>query len=376
MALSVATVTSPTEGHGRASGIRGRLGELCYSSGLLHSLQRMRSWWRKDLRILAYHRVMPLPDPASFPFDLELISASPERFREQMLLLKRRFHPMRLTDVARALDAGAALPPDATVVTFDDGYDDNYRIAYPILRELGIPATFFVSTGHIDSGRPFAYDWLMHMILRTGAPSLMLPEIGMETGMPPTMEGRRALAGQVLLAMKSIDAIAQSAMIARLEQAWRMPSNVAPATCRPMTWAQLREMRDAGFEIGSHGVHHRMLAKLPDAAMRREVRESKDALERELGDAPALMSYPVGGDRAFDDRVIEATREAGFRLAVCYICGTNPHPADNRYALYRLPVERTMGPGWFAAMLTLPDLMSYPTARRETAVAQEPACSR
>ena len=71
------------EDSGRASGIRGRLGELCYSSGLLHSLQWMRGWWQKDLRILAYHRVMPLPDPRIYDFDLELISTPPERFREQ-----------------------------------------------------------------------------------------------------------------------------------------------------------------------------------------------------------------------------------------------------------------------------------------------------
>jgi hypothetical protein len=101
--------------------------------------------------------------------------------------------------------------------------------------------------------------------------------------------------------------------------------------------------------------------------MKDEVRQSKATLEREL-DAPAsLMSYPVGGDRAFDAEVMSATREAGFQLAVCYICGTNPQPASNRYALNRLPVERMMGPGWFAAMLALPSLVSYPTINREPA---------
>lgn len=360
---------------GRASGIRGHLGELCYSSGLLHSLQRVRSWWQRDLRILAYHRIMPLPDPATFDFDLELISTSPDRFREQMLLLKRRFQPMRLGDVAAALDAGEALPPDAVVVTFDDGYDDNYRIAYPILRELGMPATFFVSTGHIDSGQPFAYDWLMHMILLTGAPALVLPELGIDLAMPETRDERRKLAGRVLLEMKSLGAIAQSDLITRLEREWRMPSNVTPQDCRPMTWAQLREMHDAGFEIGSHGVHHRMLAKLPQQDMEDEVRDSKVSLECELGISTALMSYPVGGDRAYDERVIEATRANGFQLACCYVCGTNPQPAENRYALQRLPVERNMGPGWFAAMLTLPSLMSYPTANRATESEPVTACS-
>jgi hypothetical protein len=72
---------------------------------------------------------------------------------------------------------------------------------------------------------------------------------------------------------------------------------------------------------------------------------------------------------------MDATREAGFDAAVCYICGTNPNPASNRYAMHRLPVERNMGPGWFAAMLALPSLMSYPTQHREIDREAEPACS-
>ncbi|TCV97619.1 polysaccharide deacetylase [Luteibacter rhizovicinus] len=370
-------MVNPSTSDGRASGIRGRLGELCYSSGLLHSLQRARAWWHKDLRILAYHRIMDFPDPETYDFDLELISTSPERFYEQMHLLKRRFRPTRLTDVAEAIAAGETLPPDTVVVTFDDGYDDNYRIAYPILRDLGIPATFFVSTAHIDTGRPFLYDWLVHMILTTGTPSFVLPELNIDLPMPAARAERRELAGRVLLAMKDIGALEQSAMIARLERDWRMPCDDAPAPpeCKPMNWDQLREMHAAGYEVGSHGVHHRMFAKLPHDDMVREIRESKATLDRELGDPAILMSYPVGGDRAFNGEVIDATREAGFELGCSYICGTNPDPATNRYALYRLPVERNMGPGWFAAMLTLPRLMSYPTVHHETGKDPVAACS-
>ncbi|MHA6203852.1 polysaccharide deacetylase family protein [Dyella soli] len=360
---------------GRAVGLRGQLGELCYSSGLLQSVQRVRSWWHRDLRILAYHRVLPLPDPATYEFDLELISTPPDQFREQMLLLRQRFHPMRLGDVAAAIEAGRPLPRDAVVVTFDDGYDDNYHVVFPILRELGIPATFFVSTGHIDSGRPYAYDWLVHMILLTGASQLQLPELGMDVPLPPDRAGRRAIAGNVLFRMKELGALAQAALIERLENEWAMPSDSAPPDCRPMTWDQLREIHAAGFEIGSHGVHHWMLAKLPQAELEAEVCQSRDALERELGPAPLLMSYPVGSGRAFDQRVIDTTRDAGYALACSYISGTNAQPASNPYALYRLAVERNMGKGWFAAMLTMPHLMSYPTPNHVNVQDGSPACS-
>ncbi|WP_109125844.1 polysaccharide deacetylase family protein [Dyella sp. C11] len=353
----------------KATGIRERLGELCYNTGLLNPLQKMRAWWQKDLRILAYHRIMPVPDPAHYDFDMELISTTPEEFREQMTLVKERYRPMRLSDVAAAINAGDALPPDAVVVTFDDGYDDNYRIAYPILKELGVPATFFISTGHIDSGRPYAYDWLVHMILLADTPRLQLPELGIDVPMPATRDERRALATHVLDSMKEISALEQTAMTRRLEGEWNMPSEHArPEDCRPMTWDQLREMRSAGLEIGSHGVNHWMLSKLPREELEREVFDSRNALLRELGPMPLLMSYPVGSNRAFDKQVIEVTRDAGFDLACSYISGTNLQPANNRYSLYRIAVERYYGKAWFAALLTMPGIIGYQTPARLAAI--------
>jgi hypothetical protein len=187
---------------------------------------------------------------------------------------------------------------------------------------------------------------------------------------------RRRIAGNVLLRMKWLDALEQTAMTERLEAEWNMPSAKArPADCRPMTWDQAREMEAAGLEFGSHGVHHRMLARLPQDEMEREIRASKATLDRELRHPAVLMSYPVGGDRAYNAAVIAATRNAGFQLACSYVCGTNAEPSENRYSLSRLPVESNMGPGWFAAMLALPQLMSYPTPPHAATGPRESTCS-
>ncbi|WP_458071077.1 polysaccharide deacetylase family protein [Rhodanobacter sp. BL-MT-08] len=356
-------------------GIRTRLGEFCYRTGLLRIMQKARALARQDLRILAYHRVLTVPDTNAFDFDLDLVSASAAKFREQMLLLKRHFHPTALSDVVAALKSGKRLPVNAVVITFDDGYDDNYRVAYPILREFDIPATFFVSTGHVESGQPFAYDWLVHMILAARVPRLVLPELGIDVTMPSTRTERRELARQVLRIMKSIAAASQSALITRLEKDWQMPRDRSHPDCRPISWNQLREMHAAGFEIGSHGVHHHMLAKLPYAEMVGELVQSRVAIARELGMPAQLLSYPVGGDLAFDEPVMAAAEAAGYLAACSYICGTNPRSVPNRFALYRLPVEHVMSLGWFAAMLTLPELMGYPTVSRAHGAAKDSACS-
>lgn len=340
-------------------GKRARMGQFCHRSGLLRPLQTLRARLRQDLRILAYHRVLDIANPERFDFDLELVSASVDGFCQQMELIKKRFHPLPLKEAAAALESGQGLPRDAVVVTFDDGYDDNYRHAFPVLRKLDIPATFFVSTGHIDNGLPFSFDWFVHMLLCTHARELSLPEVNLVRPIPQDRSGRLQLAWQALKRLKLLDDEVVTDAFTRLQHAWRMPVTPHP-DCRPMSWEQVREMHAAGFEVGSHGRLHRVLARLSRPALEAELRKSWEAIERELGTPPSSIAYPVGGYGAFDSRVIEATRQAGYQFACTYIRGTNAARDTDPYKLRRLPVERYMDPGWFATMLSLPGLMSFP----------------
>ena len=339
-----------------------RLARWCDRVGALPVLQGLRRLWRRDLRILAYHRVLDIPDIGTFPFDLAVVSASTLQFREQLTLIRRRFHPVTFRDLFAAMDGGPALPADAILITFDDGYDDNYRVAFPILRDLGMSAMFFVSTGHIDSGLPYSYDWLVHMICMTTAERLVIPELGIDRALPRGRAERRVVAGALLERVKRFDDTAQQAIISRLQREWDMPRKPHP-DCHPMNWDQLREMQAAGMEIGSHGVDHRMLAKLSQDELLREIKGSKAALDAHL-DLPAeVISYPVGGYDAYDQQVMDIAKQAGYRAACNYIVGTNSLPTAARYALSRLPVEREMDIAWFTALTTLPEVFGYASNR-------------
>ena len=127
------------------------------------------------LRILAYHRVLDVPAAGDFPFDLELVSASTSAFRQQMAHLRAHWHPISLSAALDCIDAGRALPRRAVVVTFDDGFSDNYTNAYPILQEFAIPACIFVSTGFIDTQQTFWFDRLTQAILTTRKRSMNVP---------------------------------------------------------------------------------------------------------------------------------------------------------------------------------------------------------
>lgn len=108
--------------------------------------------------ILMYHYLsVPPPDADKYRLDL---SVTPANFELQMEYLAiEGYHPIRLSDLAEYLQTGKPLPPKPIVLTFDDGYADNYTNAFPILQNYKFPATFFVITQFIEENRPGYMTW-------------------------------------------------------------------------------------------------------------------------------------------------------------------------------------------------------------------------
>lgn len=105
--------------------------------------------------ILTYHRVTPEFPAAGRP----TWNVTPERFRQQLAgLLRRNYRPWPLRRVLEYHQQGKTIPRETFVLTFDDGYESVYRYAWPILRELGIPATLLLATAYLDSSCPFPFD--------------------------------------------------------------------------------------------------------------------------------------------------------------------------------------------------------------------------
>jgi peptidoglycan/xylan/chitin deacetylase (PgdA/CDA1 family) len=116
--------------------------------------------WTLKVPILMYHYVSEPPEDAD-KYRLDL-STSPGLFREQMLLLvENGYETVDLYDLSLAIVDKSQLPEKPVILTFDDGYRDNYENAFPILRELGLQATFFVTTEFIDQNRPEYMSWTM-----------------------------------------------------------------------------------------------------------------------------------------------------------------------------------------------------------------------
>lgn len=130
---------------------------------ILRDLKRLKNKLFPRTIILLYHRVIDLKT------DPQLLAVSPEHFYEHMKYLKDNYNIISLEDLKRAMDSGK-IPKKSIVITFDDGYADNYLNAKPVLEQLQIPATIFVTSDYIGSTRELWWDDLERIFLLNDTP--------------------------------------------------------------------------------------------------------------------------------------------------------------------------------------------------------------
>ena len=328
--------------------------------GLSRVAGAARSAAVRDLRVLAYHRVLPQLEEDRFAFDPELVSALQGEFEWQMAYVARHFQPVSCQQVVDALHAGHSLPRRAVMVTFDDGFLDNHEVAFPVLRRLGVPALFFLSTGYIGGQAQFWFDRLVHLILCTTTARVELDVLQMTLVLPPSREHRLALAMQVLKRLKRATDADRMHVLSQLESG--MDCGGAPAgdgLNLPMDWAHVREMAQSGMEFGSHTVTHPVLSKIVDPAhLRNELEASKAMIEQHTGRPVVALAYPVGGPDAISASVLAATRQAGYRIAFTYQSGANRLATAQPLLLKRLHVERYTRRHEFEAALQWPEVFA------------------
>jgi peptidoglycan/xylan/chitin deacetylase (PgdA/CDA1 family) len=201
-----------------------------------------------------------------------------EEFRRELAYLKRHYECLSFAELCERIRQGKPMRKRSVVITFDDGYRDNFTEARPALKEAELTATFFVSTGFIGTRREFDHD---------------------------------------VRAYKRGD--------------------IASADFPKLTWDDLRLMQAEGFEIGSHTIYHTNMGSAEPATIEYEVRESLAMLNRELGDKPRAFSFPWGKPQDLSEPAIEIARQAGYYAAVSAYGGANTRGA-NLFNIRRMDV--------------------------------------
>lgn len=267
---------------------------------------------KDNLLILTYHRVLPSADER-INFEQPGMYVSEASFDMQMRLLRKYFTVMPLHEWLVKAKNNEPLPKRTCAVTFDDGWQDNYAYAYPILKKYQIPATIFVVSSFVGSEKDF---WpgrlaqLLFSVAKTGNQSLFRHVSWLN---------KSKLSYQFNNVSPSVDELDEIIMQCKqnsdsenhayIDQAWQAlaeeDSNLQEVNYRAtLNQPELEEMLASGLvKMGSHTCNHiRMLDTLAIDTMQHEVGESKKQLESQFDASVELFCYPNGdvSSAAFD----------------------------------------------------------------------------
>lgn len=273
---------------------------------------------RGDVLVLMYHRFGRINDGVTVP---------PETFARQVAYLKTHYRVVPLSVIADHLRAGEKLPRGLAVITVDDGYNDFYDAAFPILRKEGATATVFLVTDFVSQRAWMPADRAAFLTAQAASGEYEL-EIGRER-LRLTLgdeASRDAAAGRINMALLTAPHEERTEETVRVAHALGVPLPATPPKeFGGLHWDSVREMAAAGIEFGSHTVTHAMLTQISEEKMRREVADSRAHIEDELGRPAEMLSYPNG---EMNDRVREAVIQSGYRGAGSSAPGFNDAQVD------------------------------------------------
>ncbi|GCE25376.1 hypothetical protein KDA_08600 [Dictyobacter alpinus] len=311
--------------------IRLLLAAILYYCGLV----RIARWHMRHqgprLLILNYHR------------------ASLGDIRQHMRYLKRHYRVLHLEDALDELYAPAtaagkmAGKRTPVVITFDDGYYDNYTHAFKAAVELQVPITIFLIPGYLDSGKHFWWGEGERLVKQTSKEEITLDDRTYHLHLPVE---RQALATLIDTRLRMADSVAvREQFLTQIQQDLTIE---VPDSCRrdvgdvniPLSWEEVLEMQNSGFvSFGAHTINHPVLSCLSDAAeVHYEITASRQVLEERLQKPVHCFAYPIGRTEHIGTTALEAVREAGYTWAVTTTKGIAT-PQSDPYRLERVLVD-------------------------------------
>lgn len=321
-------------------------------------LLRIDRWWKwlddwNGLITLNYHR---FGDRNACTCDQGVFSVTAEQFDKQLRILKKNCDLISLSDVGDIIRPGNTRR--AVLLTIDDGYRDNYEIAYPILRTHDVSATIFLATGFIDRPQVAWWDEISWIIRQASHQVIQLPERWHVEPFDVERLGASQVISRVLRIVKSLTPTELQEMLQDLAECsgvGRAP--VTSETAPWMTWDMIREMHQNGIHFGGHTITHPVLSYCPIDQQRQEIAGSKQRIEQELGSEVTAFSYPVGLQTSFTQQTIQIVRQAGYHWGFGFYSGYSTYPT-NDFDLKRVAIHPGMRDSEFRMLVSIPRLFA------------------
>lgn len=312
-----------------------------YCTGLL-SLTR-RSLMKNRALILMYHRVNPAGYGAP-DYSPVGMSVTPREFEMQMSFLRKNYDVVPLSRIVDAVTGKQPFSANMCAVTFDDGWQDVYEFAFPVLKRHSIPAMVYLTSGFINGEGWFWEERVKYLLsivhqsrdstYRTDQSAIqdLLLALGCRSLSNVSRSGLSQYLLDVGRRLKRLSPALRENFMSSLE-AHAAPS--VAAVVRPfLSPAEVREMADFGVEFGNHTQSHSILPELSDEELSGEVLRAAAGIKSILGTDVSAFAYPYG---KYDERVRNCVESLGQSSASTTRFGLVESGADP-FALNRINI--------------------------------------
>lgn len=283
------------------------------------------------LLVLTYHRVSPEAESNLLNTIITL-----KTFIKQIDILSGKYPVVKLSEAINQCQSGQAWSKTQVVLTFDDGYRDNYEIVFPILKQKGLPATFFLVTDYIGRNKPL-WDWEIVTMLNKNIDRI---EIEGEIIHKRKKESDLSFAFRILDKMRSAGFKERQKVMDFLREHSKIENLPDFSRDSCMTWEQVKDMSDAGMEIGAHSISHRSLSRVPLEEALYEIKGSKKIIEKNTNKPCNHFAFPFGSQRDYNQTLIDHVRNAGFQTCLLNIHGYN-HVKKDGFCFKRIIIEES-----------------------------------
>ena len=312
---------------------------LTYYSGVSNLLLKVLAKARKahPCVILLYHRIVD--DNTQYLDKGPGMHHHIRDFEKEIPYLKKHYQVLPMDEVVARIKSGKGFDRPTVSITFDDGYRDNFTLAYPVLQKYGVPATIYLATSLIGTEGKTWTDQIEHALLQTQREYFSLPELYGEKKISiRTKVEKQTVCIELADKLKSMPDTSRKKILPgifkKLGVDGGTPSESSPRMI--LSWDEVRKMAANGITFGSHGHTHQILSRMPLQEAKEEILISKRIIEEQLGREVKHFAYPNGRAEDFSEELRRHSAEIGFDSVASVIYGSNNGVYANKYSLRRI----------------------------------------
>jgi len=253
-------------------------------------------------------------------------------FKKQLWHLKRWYNIISLDELVEGLKNEQQHKKPSIVITIDDGFYDNYRIAYPLLKKYHLPTTIYLTTGFIGTQRAPWIDEIAHALNNCSEKEIQFEKLfNGKTFNISTYRNKYELWESIYDQLLYLEQNTKNDLVNQILN--RLNSERIPKKRLMLNWFEVKEMSKNHISFGAHTVTHPTLSKMAVEEAKQEIRESKKVIEKEIGAKVRHFAIPNGKVKDFNEELREFCKREGFVSVVT----TNIGCVDKDSDLYALP---------------------------------------